>query len=103
MFEYIKSYYKVDPFIGQKIIHRGNPGIIVEDRGHYLGVNFDADKPGVVKSVHPTDEVIYGEPGVIRKMTRSQKRYQEYLRSDGFDNFKHYLEYHEWQRRDNKN
>jgi len=92
--EYVKEYYGVPACIGRRVIFRGRPGIIAEDRGHYIGVNFDADKPGVVYNVHPTDGVDYLGIGTIRKrkMTRSQKRYQEYLEyGDGFDNFAEFL------------
>ena len=80
--EYVREHYDVPAVIGRRVVVGGNPGIIAEDRCHYIGVNFDADKPGVVCNAHPTSEVEYGEMGVIRKMTRSQKRYIDYLRSE---------------------
>jgi len=86
--EYVKKYYGVPAEIGRRIEHDGNSGIIAEDRGHYIGVNFDKDKPGMVFNVHPTDKVKYLGMGKIRQMTRSQKRYQRYVRyGDGFDSF----------------
>lgn len=89
---YAKQHYGVPADIGRRVTVYGEPGIIAEDRGHYLGVNFDADKPGCIKNCHPTDGVVYGEIGTIRKMTRSQQRYQEYLEcSDCFDSFWHFL------------
>lgn len=92
--EYVRKYYKVPACIGRRIVFRGRPGIIAEDRGHYIGVNFDADKPGIIFNVHPTVGVEYGEIGLIRKMTRSQARYQEYLKvADCFNDFKHWLQY----------
>lgn len=91
-FEYVIEYYNVPACRGRRIIHRGNPGIIAEDRGNYIGVNFDEDKPGVIHNVHPTDEVEYLGMGKIRKKTRSQARYQRYLRfGDCFDSFKDFL------------
>lgn len=80
--EYVRKYYGVNACIGRRVIVHGNQGVIAEDRGHYIGVNFDKDKPSDIYNVHPTDGVIYGEMGKIRKMTRSQKRYRDYLRSD---------------------
>lgn len=80
--EYVCDYYKVPADIGRKVIVCGKPGIIAEDRGCYIGVNFDCDKPGDISNCHPTHEVDYGEMGTIRKMTRSQKRYQDYRRSE---------------------
>ncbi|NOX32531.1 MAG: hypothetical protein GXP56_02170 [Deltaproteobacteria bacterium] len=92
--EYVREYYGVPAEIGRRIEHNDKPGIIAEDRGHYIGVNFDENNPGVVFNVHPTDQVKYLEMGKIRKMTRSQRRYQEYLKvADCFDDFMHFLRY----------
>ncbi len=91
-FEYVKNYYEVPACFGRAIEHNGNPGIIVEDRGHYIGVNFDKDKPGIIFNVHPTDKVEYFGIGKIRKMSRSQKRYQDYLKvADGYESFAHFF------------
>ena len=90
--EYIRNYYGVPACIGRRVIVHGKPGIIYEDRGHYIGVNFDVDKPGVVFNAHPTDNVEYLEIGELRKMTKSQKRYRDYLEvADCFDSFADYL------------
>lgn len=85
--EYVRTHYGVPACVGRRIVHRGNPGIIAEDRGHYIGVNFDSDKPGVVENVHPTDDVEYGDMGKVRTLTltRSQRRYREYLDSPYYD------------------
>jgi len=73
----------------------GKAGIIAEDRGHYIGVNFDTSPPGVISNAHPTWKVVYGRMGKIRKMTRSQARYQDYLRhGEGYENFAEYLGIH---------
>jgi len=40
-FEYVKSYYKVPAELGREIMLRDRKGIIVEDRGHYIGVTFE--------------------------------------------------------------
>ena len=82
---YASEYYQVPADIGRRVVVSGMPGIIAEDRGNYLGVNLDSDKPGVIVNCHPTHEVEYGEMGKIRKMTRSQQRYQEYMDADWFD------------------
>ncbi len=84
-FEYIKEYYKVPACIGRRVIMNGNPGIIVKDMGNYIGVNFDSDKPNKISPCHPTWKMEYGEIGKIRKMSRSQKRYQEYLNSTYYE------------------
>jgi len=90
--DYIKSYYGVPADIGRRIIMDGRQGIIAADRGNYLGVNFDDDEPEVICNAHPTWKVEYLDMGVIRvvkpkKLTRSQKRYQEFkqaVRDDWF-------------------
>ena len=89
--EYAREHYGVPAVIGRRVIVSGKPGIIAEDHGHYIGVNFDSDKPGVVCNAHPTSEVEYGELGVVRQMTRSQQRYSRFLEyGDGFDSFVDY-------------
>lgn len=91
---YASEYYGVPADIGRRVTVSGKPGIITADRGHYIGVTFDSDKPGTIYNCHPASEVVYGDMGTIRKMTRSQKRYQHYLDvADCFDNFAHYLRY----------
>ena len=91
--EYVREYYGVPAEIGRRVVVSGKPGIIAEDRGHYIGVNFDVDKPGVVFNVHPTDNVEYLGMGKIRPMTRSQQRYRHYLDvADCYESFHHYLQ-----------
>lgn len=53
-FTYIRRMYGVHPKIGQRVTIDGKPGTIVEDRGNYLGVNFDQDKPDRIRNCHPT-------------------------------------------------
>ena len=78
--EYVREHYGVPAVIGRRVVIGGKPGVIAEDRGHYIGVNLDADKPGVICNAHPTSDVEYGGIGAVRKMTRSQERYRDYLR-----------------------
>ena len=80
--EYVREHYGVPAVIGRRVVVGGKSGIIAEDRGHYIGVNLDADKPGVIRNAHPTSDVEYGEMGTMRKMTRSQERYMDYVRSE---------------------
>jgi hypothetical protein len=91
-FEYVRKYYGVPACIGRRVKVDGQPGIIAEDRGHYIGVNFDSDKPGHIENAHPTWKVEYLGMGKIRKMTRSQARYQKYLDvSDCYESFAEFL------------
>jgi hypothetical protein len=61
------------------VIVAGKPGVIAADRGHYIGVNFDSDKPGFIINCHPSWKVEYGEIGKIRKPSRYADRYRRYL------------------------
>lgn len=86
--EYVREHYGVPAVIGRRVLVNGKPGIVAEDCGHYIGVNFDADKPGVIRNAHPTSEVEYGEMGRVRKPTKAQKRYQRWLEyGERFDTF----------------
>lgn len=82
--EYVRDYYGVNAEISRLVTYKDRPGIIYEDGGNYIRVNFDDEKPGSVHNIHPTDpDLIYlDEFGTIRKMTRSQLVYQEFLRSE---------------------
>jgi len=85
-FSYIREYYSVPAEIGREILFEGKrKGVIVEDKGNYIGVNFYDSKPSVVLSLHPTWEVEYlGMAKQKRKSSKGQQRYQEYLRADWF-------------------
>jgi len=83
--EYARKHYGVPARVGRRITYRDRPGIISEDRGHYIGVTFDDEKPGTVSNFHPrTEGLEYGEVGEVRRMTRSQRRYQEFLAADRY-------------------
>ncbi len=91
---YAVEHYGVPACVGRRVCIAGKAGVIAEDRGHYIGVNFDADKPGVVYNAHPTWKVEYLGIGPVRRMTRSQARYKRYLEyGEGFDSF---LDYCKW-------
>lgn len=90
--EYVRDYYGVPAEIGRRVTVYGKAGIISADRGHYIGVTFDTDKPHVVHNAHPTDRVVYGELGRLRSLTRSQRRYRAYLEvADLYEDFAHWL------------
>lgn len=82
-FEHIKWKYKVPADIGRRVRLNGDrEGVIIEDLGNYIGVNFDDMKAGISVPCHPTWEMEYLEMGEIRKASKGQIRYQNYLRSD---------------------
>lgn len=86
--EYVRTHYGVPADIGVRVEVYGKPGIIAEDHGHYIGVNFDSDKPGRILPCHPTDGVKYGGIGTIRKPSKSRARYLRYLEyGEMFDSF----------------
>jgi len=92
--EYVREYYGVPAEIGRRVICYGEPGIIAQDRGHYIGVNLDKDKPNVINNYHPTDKIEYLGMGKVRKMTRSQERYRRYLEmAECFDSFIDFCKY----------
>ena len=92
--EYVSKYYGVPACIGRRVEVEGKPGIIAEDRGNYIGVLLDSDKPNNINPYHPTHKVKYLGMGRVRKMTRSQLRYRRFLRfGDCFDSFADFLRY----------
>ncbi|SEG21812.1 hypothetical protein [Marinobacterium lutimaris] len=102
--EYVQKYYSVPACIGRRVEVSGRPGVIAQDCGHYIGVNFDTDKPGQISPCHPTWKVEYLGIGKVRKMTRSQQRYKRYLEyGDCFENFLDFCRWdaepeHSWNR-----
>ncbi len=92
--QYICDHYNVPAHIGRRVIVHGKPGIIAEDRGHYLGVNFDHNKPGVIHNAHPTDGVEYLEMGTIRKPSKGAARYQRF--HEYGDRFRSFIDFCRW-------
>lgn len=92
--EWVRDNYGVPAEIGRRVIAYGKPGVIAEDRGNYIGINLDEDKPGVINNYHPVDSIEYKEMGKIRKMTKAQQRYKRFLEyGDSFDSF---IEFCRW-------
>lgn len=84
--EYVRENYNVPACIGRKVIAYGKPGVIASDKGNYIGILLDEDKPGNIGAYHPVDGIVYlDEIQAPRKMTRAQKRYQEYLNADWYE------------------
>lgn len=98
--EYVRNYYGVPACIGRIVIYKGQKGIIANDGGNYISVNFDKDKPGATCNIHPTDQnLTYAGMGKVRKLTRSQQRYRDYLHSESDLTF---FEWVMWKSRANK-
>lgn len=93
--DYVRRYYGVPADIGRRVTVGGRAGIITADRGAYIGVTFDDEKPTIVRPCHPTSQVTYGDIGTPRPLTRSQRRYLDYLEvADVYEDFAHYLREH---------
>ena len=91
-FSYVRDYYGVPACLGRRVTVGGKSAVITADRGHYIGITYDTDKPGVIHNAHPISEVVYGDMGKVRPMTASQRRYSEYLDvADLYDNFAQFL------------
>jgi hypothetical protein len=90
-YEYVNDHYGVNACYGREITVDGSHGVIIEDLGNYIGVNFDDDKPCVSRRCHPTWRAEYGEIITPRKASRGQMRYQAYLRSESSLSFGDWL------------
>ncbi|BAQ75183.1 uncharacterized protein POS17_3489 [Pseudomonas sp. Os17] len=59
--DYVRRHYDVPAEIGRRVIANGEPGVIMADRGHYIGVILDGDLKKRIRNYHPTWEMQYGE------------------------------------------
>jgi len=92
-FAYIRRYYEVPACIGRGVVIDGKPGVIVEDRGAYIGVVMDGDPATHVRPYHPTWMCAYGDMRPVPKITRSQRRYRDFLNADSGLTFIEWLRY----------
>jgi hypothetical protein len=91
-FDYVNQNYGTNACIGRRVVVYGLPATITADRGHYIGITYDTDKPRTVRNAHPVDGVVYLEEVVKpRKASRSARRYAEYLRSEVNETFAEWL------------
>lgn len=58
---YVREHYKVPAQVGRRVIANGEPGVILADRGQYIGVVLDNDPKKRIRNYHPTWEMQYGE------------------------------------------
>lgn len=103
-FEYVNTTYGTNACIGRVVIVNGKPGVIAADRGHYIGVNFDDDKPGVISNCHPTWRIEYLGITNLRKLTQSQLRglrWREY--GDWFESFMDFVYWDMEQQKEGRN
>ncbi|RSB58999.1 hypothetical protein EGT71_22075 [Atlantibacter subterranea] len=95
-FEYINSQYGVNACVGRRVVAYGEPGTIVRDFGHYIGVVLDTAPYHSPERYHPTDGIEYGEvveyspPKLTARKHRAKCNYQEFLDADSGRDF------HEW-------
>ena len=80
--DYVRNYYGVPAEIGRRVSVNGRDGIIAEDRGNHIGVLFDDSNPNQIVPCHPMWKVDYHGLGKVREMTRSQKRYRDFIKAD---------------------
>lgn len=94
-FQYIKDRYKVPAERNREVVVNGKKGVITKDMGNYIGVNFYDTVTADPSPCHPTWEVKYLETfnanPPIKKLTRSQKRYLDYLHEDSGLTFREWL------------
>jgi hypothetical protein len=94
-FSYIRRHYNVPAEKHREVIVDGKKGVITEDMGSYIGVNFYDKVTMLALACHPTWRVQYldtfNNNPPIKKTTRSQRRYQEFLRQDLGLSFKQWL------------
>lgn len=61
-FEYVNFHYGVNACVGRRVVAYGEPGTIVKDFGHYIGVVLDSAPHSSPGRYHPTDGIVYGTP-----------------------------------------
>lgn len=59
--DYVRRHYGVPAEIGRRVIANGEPGVIMADRGQYIGIILDSDPKKRIRNYHPTWEMQYGE------------------------------------------
>ncbi|GEM_PF-1199477 len=59
--DYVRRHYGVPAEIGRRVIANGEPGVIIADRGRYIGVILDSDPKKRIRNYHPAWEMQYGE------------------------------------------
>jgi len=94
-FDYVKSAYKVPAEMHREVIVNGKKGVITQDMGNYIGVNFYDNLTPHALPCHPTWEVTYldtfnRQPPIL-KLSKSKQRYQQYLQSECSESFSEWI------------
>lgn len=58
---YVRQHYQVPAKVGRSVIDYGKPGVILADRGHYIGVALDENPKMRISNYRPTHEMQHGE------------------------------------------
>jgi len=80
--DYVARHYGVPAAIGRRVIAYGKPGIIVADRGHYIGVTLDDDPKRHISNYHPTHGIEYGDMAEKLPKPRRRTNFDEFEDSD---------------------
>lgn len=92
---YASEYYNVPADMNRIVIVNCKRGVITKDMGNYIGVSFYDNATSDPSPCHPTwkvtytDEFDYNSP--VKKLSRSQKRYREFIDSDCGHSFPEWL------------
>lgn len=95
-FEYVNFHYGVNACVGRRVVAYGEPGTIVKDFGHYIGVVLDSAPQSSPDRYHPTDGIVYGEvvdyvpPKMSARQRKARSKYQDFQDSECGNDF------HEW-------
>lgn len=57
--EYIRQYYNVPAYEGQRVTYCGDPAVIVGGSAQYLTLQFDGKDTADTGCYHPTWEIVY--------------------------------------------
>lgn len=94
-FQYIQDRYKVPAEMHREVVLDGKKGVITKDMGNYVGVNFYDEITADPLVCHPTWKMEYldtfNRRPPVKKLSRSQLRYREFLRDDSGLSFKEWL------------
>jgi hypothetical protein len=80
----VNFHYGVNACVGRRVVAYGEPGTIVKDLGHYIGVVLDSAPHSSPGRYHPIDGIVYGEvvdyepPKMNARKYAAKRNYQEF-------------------------